>query len=327
MEKLLNTWPVVTEGSDVGLSENASTISARNEALGIFNSLVEIQPTLITASGDVSEGEFALKLVENIIKEVTKQFNVYNFNTINTVLHHEIILYNKLIDYIHNSLTKLEQGLKGLIVMDEQLELLNRRILSNKIPEPWLVHSFPSILTLHSYMDDLNFRVKFLDNWVRTGRPVVFKIGAFFHPEEFLTAVLQVYARKHVVPFDSLTWSTTVQNTLDESQFKEAPEEGIYISGLYLECAKWDLEKGRLVECEQKELIANLPIVHLMPTQNKNLYDMTKTFECTMYRSQNRGSGAMGLPNYIMSLFIPTPDVSPDHWIERSVATFITVQN
>ena len=260
--------------------------------------------------------------------------NIYNFtknfdmsDTINTVLHHEIILYNNLLDFIKSSLIKLQRGLKGLIVMDEELEHLNQRVLANKIPESWLAHSFPSILTLHSYMEDLSHRIQFLDNWIRTGRPTVFKVGAFFHPEEFLTAVLQVYARKHVVPFDSLTWQTTVLNTLDPSSFTEPPEEGIYIQGLFLEGAKWDIEKGRLAECEQKELISVLPIVHLCPTQNKNLYDMEKTFECTMYRMQNRGSGALGLPNYIMSIFIPTPEVPPDHWIERSVALFITVQN
>ncbi|EAY20056.1 Dynein heavy chain family protein [Trichomonas vaginalis G3] len=333
VEETLQTWPIVTEGIDVGLSLNASTITARNEALSIFNSLIEIQPTLVAASGSISEDQFALNLVEKLISEIPKPFNVFNFtknfdlsDTINTVLHHEILLYNKLLKAIKSSLTKLQRGLKGLIVIDQELELLNRRVLANKIPEAWLVHSFQSILTLNSYMEDLKFRVSFLDNWVRTGRPTVFKIGTFFHPEEFLTAVLQVYARKHVVPFDSLTWATTITDQTDESKFPTQPEEGIYIQGLFLEGAKWDIGNGRLVECEQKELISTLPIVYLMPTQNKNLYDMSQTFECTMYRMQNRGSGALGLPNYIMSLFIPTPDVSPDHWIERSVATFITVQ-
>ena len=329
----LSTWPIVTEGVDVGLSENASTITARNDALGIFNSLIEIQPTLVAASGSVSEEEFALNLVDGLIKEIPQPFNVYNFtkkfdltDTINTVLHHEILLYNKLLEYIKSSLITLQKGLKGLIVIDEELELLSRRVLSNKVPEAWLNHSFPSILTLRAYIDDLKYRVEFLDKWVRGDRPVVFKLGAFYHPEEFLTAVLQVYARKHVVSFDSLSWATTVLPTTDPESFKEPPEEGIYIEGLYLEGAKWDLGLGTLVECEQKELISNLPVMHLMPTRDKDLYDMSKTFELTMYRMQNRGSGAMGLPNYIMSLFVPTPEIPPDHWIQRSVAAFITVQ-
>jgi hypothetical protein len=45
-----------------------------------------------------------------------------------------------------------------------------------------------------------------------------------------------------------------------------------------------------------------------------------------LYRTQNRGSGAMGLPNYITSIFLDVGTGEADHWIQRSVATFITVQ-
>ena len=332
VEEILNEWPIVTEGADVGLSKNASTITARNDALGIFNSLVEIQPTLVAASGSISEEQFALNFVETLIKEVPNEFNIHDFDknydltdTINTVLHHEILLYNKLLQVIKNSLLTLEKGLKGLIVIDQRLELLNRRLLANKIPEMWLEYSFPSILTLRAYMDDLNMRISFLDNWVRSRqRPFIFKLGAFYHPEEFLTAVLQVYARKHTVAFDSLRWITTVIN--NDDSINNYPDEGIYIEGPFLEGAKWNKSEKNLVECEQTELISTLPVMHLLPTQKTEVYDMSKTFECPLYRTQNRGSGALGLPNYIMSLFIPAEKEAPDHWIQRSVATFITVQ-
>ena len=66
--------------------------------------------------------------------------------------------------------------------------------------------------------------------------------------------------------------------------------------------------------------------MHLMPTQEKNLYDMNTTYECPVFRTQNRGTGALDLPNYIISFFLPTEDCKPDHWVQRSVAAFITVQ-
>ena len=100
----VSKWPYVTNGEDVGLSMNASTITARNEALGIFNSLIEVQPTLVSASDTISEDQFALNLVQSLIDKVPKQFNVHSFlkrfnleDTLTTVLHHEILLYNKLI--------------------------------------------------------------------------------------------------------------------------------------------------------------------------------------------------------------------------------------
>jgi hypothetical protein len=333
IDEVLSTWPLVIEGEDVGLGKNASTITARNDALRIFNSLIEIQPTLVAASGSISEDQFALNLVESLIGQMPREFNVHDFerkydltDTINTVLHHEIILYNKLIKFVGNSLATLQRGLKGLIVIDDRLDLLNRRLLANKIPEIWIEHSFPSILTLRAYFDDINQRVAFLDNWCRNGRPAVFRLGAFFHPEEFLTAVLQVYARKYTVAFDSLRWITTPLQSGSPGQIEKPPEEGIYVEGPFLEGAKWDFNAKSLTECGQTELISNLPLLHLLPTEKTDVYNMDKTYECPMYRTQNRGSGAMGLPNYIMSIFILSSSIPPDHWIQRSVATFITVQ-
>jgi hypothetical protein len=328
LERIVQTWPVVTEGEDVGLSRNASTITARNDAMGIFNSLVEIQPTLVAASGAVSEDQFALNLVDSLIAQVPEEFNVHNYlrkfdltDTINTVVHHEIILYNETLDVIKTSLESLAKGLKGLIVMDEELELLNRRLLANKVPELWLRHSFPSALSLRSYIDDLRGRIEFLDQWIRVGRPLQFRLGAFYHPEEFLTAVLQVYARKHSVSFDCLRWSTKI---VDQKP-KAEPEDGIYVEGLFIEGAKWDIVAKALTECGQRELISTMPAVHLIPTENP--VDGKNTYECPMYRTQIRGSGALGLPNFLMTLNLPhTPTQTADHWIQRSVALFITVQ-
>jgi hypothetical protein len=265
--------------------------------------------------------------VSSLIAQIPQPFNIHSFkkkfdleDTMNTVLHHEILLYNKLLKVIGDSLHRMQRGLKGLILIDEQLDLLNRRLFAGKIPELWLEHSFPSILGLRHYMDNLVMRIGFLDSWVRGEAPIVFMLGAFYHPEEFLTAVLQVYARKHTVPFDSLRWVTTPVT----GEVTKRPEEGIYIEGLAIEGAKWDLAKNSLVECGQKELIGWLPTIHLVPTRSKKVYDMAVTYECPVFRTQNRGSGAMGLQNYIFSLFLPTSKEAPDHWVQRSVAAFIT---
>ena len=333
LTKTISKWPVVTAGIDVGLSENASTITARNEALGIFSSIIEVQPTLVAATDSISEEQFALNLVNSLIEQVPKQFNVFQFKKkfnleemISTVLYHEILLYNKLIQVISDSLLAMQNGLKGLIIIDEKLELLNKRILANKVPELWLEYSFPSILSLKNYMADLNQRVTFLDNWVRMGASVVYKLGAFYHPEEFLTAILQLYARNNNVPFDTLSWKTTPLEEMLPDKIASEPEEGIYIEGLHLEGAKWDEQTRQLTECGQKELVSVLPVLHLCPTQEKDIYDMNVTYECPVFRTQNRGTGALDLPNYIISLYLPSNDVHPDHWIQRSVAAFITTQ-
>jgi hypothetical protein len=103
-----------------------------------------------------------------------------------------------------------------------------------------------------------------------------------------------------------------------------APEDGIYAENLYIEGAKWDPVAQALTECGQRELISTLPVVQLLPTENPKGTD--NTYECPMYRTQTRGTGALDLPNYLMSLEIPIGSQTADHWIQRSVAVFITVQ-
>jgi hypothetical protein len=323
------TWPVVTAGEDVGLSQNASTITARNDALAIFNSLIEIQPTLIAASDTLSEEQFALHLVDGLIEDLPSPFNVHAFkkrfdleDMLATVLHHEILLYNELLRVMSDSLTLMQRGLKGLIIIDESLDQLNRRLLANKVPEMWLSCSFPSILPLRLYMADLRQRVAFLDEWVQVKQPLIVRLGAFFHPEEFLTAVLQIYARKNVVPFDSLAWQTTPIAEDPETP----PDEGIFIEGLPIEGAKWDIGTKALTECGPKDLMNLLPVMHLSPTQTKKMYSPDEFYECPVFRTQNRGTGALDLPNYIISLMLPTGTESPDHWVQRSVAAFITIK-
>jgi hypothetical protein len=198
------------------------------------------------------------------------------------------------------------------------VESLCRRLLANRVPDLWLTNSFPSVLPLRRYMDDVVQRVAFLSEWVCEKKPAVVRLGAFYHPEEFLTSILQVYARKHVVPFDSLSWRTIVA-----SADSPEPEEGILVEGLALEGAKWDGEANSLTECGQRELENFLPVLHLLPTQEKERAE--SLYECPVYRTQNRGTGALDLPNYIFSIFLPCGADGADHWVQRSVAAFITI--
>jgi len=329
----VSSWPVVTQGEDVGLSKNASTITARNESLKIFGNLLEVQPTLVAASDSITEEQYILSLIESLVNQIPNNFNIASFkkkfdpnDTLTTVLHHEIVLYNNLLSVIRESLNRLENGMRGMILIDEKLEILSRRILSNKVPEEWLDASYPSVLSLRNYMNDLRQRVEFLDHWVRLGRPIVFKLGAFYHPEEFLTAILQHHARKHQLPLDSLTWITTPLDIVNSSKITSEPQEGIFIEGLPIEGAKFDIKTRSLIECSQMDLINYLPVTHLLPTTDKSQYQTTSIYECPVYRTQQRGTGALDLPNYIFSIYLPSKTETPDHWIQRSVGAYITFQ-
>lgn len=54
----------------------------------------------------------------------------------------------------------------------------------------------------------------------------------------FLTGVLQTHARKHVVPIDELRFRFRVLEKNHED-VTEPPQDGVYISGMFLDGARW----------------------------------------------------------------------------------------
>lgn len=46
---------------------------------------------------------------------------------------------------------------------------------------------------------------------------------------------------------------------------------GCFVSGLYLEGADWDVEKGCLIKSKSKVLAVNLPVVKIIPTEAHRL--------------------------------------------------------
>lgn len=45
---------------------------------------------------------------------------------------------------------------------------------------------------------------------------------------------------------------------------KDRPEDGVYIHGLFIEGARWDLRAGILKEQIPKQLIDVMPVIHLV---------------------------------------------------------------
>ena len=54
-----------------------------------------------------------------------------------------------------------------------------------------------------------------------------------------MTGVLQTYSRKHKVAIDQLNFSFKVLDE-DYDSIVDAPKDGVYIYGLYMDGARWD---------------------------------------------------------------------------------------
>ncbi len=46
-------------------------------------------------------------------------------------------------------------------------------------------------------------------------------------------------------------------------------DDGVYVTGLYLEGAGWDRKHGTLCEAQSMELVTSMPTIHFRPVEHK----------------------------------------------------------
>jgi len=79
------------------------------------------------------------------------------------------------------TLVDVKKALKGLVVMSEDLEKLSNNLYDNQVPHMWAEVGFLSLKPLASWIEDLNKRIQFLNEWITHGTPKVFWISGFFN--------------------------------------------------------------------------------------------------------------------------------------------------
>ena len=215
-----------------GLHSNALISKAMQETDNITSKLIAIigtaKPQTENAAQQTPESgdeltiapiaELKSKVPTRFIeKMVSTKYPVVYEESMNTVLQQEVSRFNKLIDRIESSLGQLVDALKGDIVMSNELEDMLDSINQKRIPKMWLEVSYPSLKPLTSYVDDLNQRVAFLNDWIEYGVPTIFWISGFFFTQSFLTGVMQNYARKYKISIDQLDFNYEFGNLLEGS--------------------------------------------------------------------------------------------------------------
>jgi dynein heavy chain len=88
------------------------------------------------------------------------------------------------------------------------------------------------LAVLSDWYVDLILRIEQLQKWQETlNMPASIWLGGFFNPMAYVTAVMQVTARKKMWALDNVTISTAVMTFQPEGAEKQ-PEDGAFVHGM-----------------------------------------------------------------------------------------------
>jgi len=211
-----------------------------------------------------------------------------------------------------------------------ELEELGKSILVNEVPVMWSKKGPLSLKPLSSWFLDIIARCQFLQNWCDLGAtPPCFWISGFFFPQAFFTGATQNYARKFSLAIDTLTFNMRALDEVMEPkrELTRAPEDGVYIFGLFMEGARWDRTTHQIEESRPKELFTELPTFLFLPEQDRVKNDAD--YCCPCYKVTSRKGTLLTTghnTNFVLFLELSTNQPSKK-WIKAGVAAFLALKH
>ena len=177
-------------------------------------------------------------------------------------------------------------AIDGKNIMSAELDKIYNSLMNNQVPKFWSNIAYPSLKPLSSWFEDLKERVKFMNYWLKSGNPVHFWLPGLFFPQGFLTGVLQTHARTFNMPIDKFSFTFKVTDYTRENLNYELPEEGVYISGLFLEGAHWDLKRKAIIDSVPNKMYVAMPNIHFIPKEISDHHG--NIYNCPLYKTLAR---------------------------------------
>ncbi|EDW82538.1 uncharacterized protein Dwil_GK25078 [Drosophila willistoni] len=344
-------FPVLEDPEIFGMNQNANIVFQTKETDFFVSTLLLGQPRSSADEGQAAENDICMQMIGRIQKSLATKIkreplhdtlsvldNKGQVPSLTTVLVQEIDRFNIALNIIHESLSNLDKAIRGLVVMSEELENIFKALLANLVPNAWAKRSFLSIKPLPNYIVDFQRRIDFIQHWAENGAPRSYWISGFFFPQSFLTGILQTYARRRTLPIDSLKIDfEVVEKELIQQNFfelhnadsgndaklygnlPECTDAIIHVHGIFIEAARWDLERGGLCDAKFGELYTRLPVVKFMPCLEVS---SLVRYEAPLYKTQQR-SGVLSTTghstNFVLSVLLRSNN-EPEFWIMRGTA-------
>jgi dynein heavy chain len=147
--------------------------------------------------------------------------------------------------------------------------------------------------------------------------PKVVDLSKLFNPQSFLTAIKQLCCQQQMMELDKLVVLTEVTKR-EKSQVDAPAREGAFVTGLYLEGARWDVATNCLEESRPKEMFCPMPVIHCKAGLEEDLKDVKNMYICPTYATTKRR------PNYVFSAQLKTK-ANPSKWVLAGVAMILDI--
>ena len=331
--KYIDDMPLVDDPEIFGLHGNADLAYRTLQTKQVLDTILDIQPKEGGGGGGLTREEVVLNIVNDLQAKLPPDYKADDVKAgikglggmgkpLNICLKQEIDRLQMVISKVRAMLAALKLAIAGTIVMSPELAETLDALFMARVPPSWTKVSALISPNMGVWWLNILNRAEQFTNWLKNGRPLCFWLTGFYNPTGFLTANRQEVCRKHSrdgwALDDVINYSEVLKQEREE--VKKGPEEGVYIYGLFLDCARWEKAKDRLADSEPKVLFAPLPVLWITGTQASTLKgDKNVYYDCPTYKAPRR----TGL-NYITSVLLRT-DETALKWTLRGVCLLTSV--
>ncbi|XP_036076372.1 dynein heavy chain 10, axonemal isoform X2 [Rousettus aegyptiacus] len=319
----IEALPLANTPEVFGLHSNAEIGYYTQAARDMWAHLLELQPQTGDSSSGISRDDYIGQVAKDIENKMPQVFDLDQvrkhlgsaISPTSVVLLQELERFNKLVVRMARSLAELQRALAGEVGMSSELDDVARSLFIGQIPNIWRKLAPDTLKSLGNWMLYFLRRFSQYTSWVTEGEPGVMWLSGLHIPESYLTALVQATCRRNDWPLDRSTLFTQVTKFQDADEVSERAGQGCFVSGLYLEGADWDTERGCLVKSKPKVLVVDLPILKIIPIEAHRL-KLQYTFRTPVYTTSTRRN-AMGVGLVFEADLFTTKHIS--HWVLQGV--------
>jgi len=316
-----------------GLHPNADLTFREIQVSEAVITIMDTMPKSGGGGSGKSREEIVDEIAEDLLGKVPKMFGGEDTKEklkkvqggatapLNVHLRQEIDRLNRIMKLTQDTLINLRLAIAGTVALAGPLIDALDALFDARIPANWTAISWEAG-TLGVWFVGMQQRYDQLFKWLNSGRPKAYWMTGFFNPQGFLTAMKQEVNRKHAAEkwaLDDVVMSSEVTHPPKEVEaLRDAPNEGVYVYGLYLDGCAWSGKENRLVDSEPKKLFHALPVLFVTGVQQKDV-KKDGIYDCPTYRVKKR----TGL-NFITTFQLRTEDPK-QKWIMRGVGLLCSV--